>query len=294
LATETGFEIDWLKERFRFDSDARNQNVEQICIDYFQDDPILNIVDIGSGTGANGLYLIERFSQNQNWTFVELNPALANASIEKVYSFAQEKNYEIEIGKEHLLLQKGEQKIQIRIITESFLELEKHVDLQHTDLLTANAVFDLLNEEMLLALLQKLWQHQVAILSTINYEGMAFWPASKTDPIYIERYEAHMQRPQSFGQALGPQTMPTLIKMCEEHKKLFTAGESNWRIAEMDTTMHQLLLDYLKTGVLDMLETDEDKKDFLLWLQIRQNLARRYALQQMVFHQDIFIPSHHS
>lgn len=294
MATETGFEIGWLNERFRFDSQARNKNVEQICINYFQDDPVLNIVDIGSGTGSNGLYLMERFPQNQHWTFVELNPALANASIENIYSFAQEKAYEIEIGKEHLLLQKGQQKIQIRIITESFLEIENHVDLKQTDLLTANAVFDLLTESMLLTLLQKLWHNRVALLSTINYDGMAFWPASKADQIYIQLYEAHMQRPQAFGQALGPETMPCLIKICEAHKKLFTAGESNWQIAEIDITMHQLLLDYLKEGILEVIETDQSKKDFLLWFQIRQNLARRHALQQMVFHQDIFIPSHHS
>ena len=216
---------------------------------------------------------------------------MIEASKERIKDVAKERGYTISESDQQINLHRAQKSVAVQILQHSFLELETLPQLKQIDLLTAAAVFDLLNQSMLNQLVQTLAENQIALLSTINYEGIAFQPTHSSDARYIQFYEDHMVRPQHFGQSLGPKTLDALIQICKDLELEFHVGDSHWQIGNEDQRMHQFLLDYMEEGVGAMLNSETERKDFAQWLGIKQKLLQNKQLTQQIFHRDIFIPA---
>lgn len=288
MPTETGFNTDWLFERFAFDSKARNKTVEAACLDFLSSRSTLNIVDVGSGSGSSCLYLMQKIKQDQNWTFVELNAELAKASLERIASFAQTQNWTADSHDNSLFIHTPEKKVQIEVINKSFLELDKIVDLENVDLVTAAAVFDLLTEQMLTAFLELLNNQEVALLSTINYSGMRFATESKADYLYADLYSQHMQREQPFGRTVGADCHNVMEDFFRKKHVQVISGESNWEIGNEDKKMHAFLLDYMSNAVPEMLTSEREVALFEEWLIEKKQLSGSGQLSLEVMHHDFF------
>lgn len=289
MPTATDFQVEWLEGRFSFDAKARNKTVEQACLEHFSKRASLNIVDIGAGTGSNFRYFWNRFSQNQNWTFVELNPELAKVAKEKCIQFAQEQQFLVSNQRDRLIFQKGKQYRSVQILHQSFLELHQFLDLNTIDLITAGAVFDLLSTNMLDQFLSKIITSQTALLATINYTGMRFKHSTKRDQQYVQLYEAHMCRQQAFGRAIGPK-FPDYLKAFSNAKSIpLLMGSSHWIIGPNDHKMHQFLLDYMEKGLGEMLRDKTQRPDFQNWLAEKRSLSQQGRLELQVLHQDAFL-----
>ncbi len=284
--TETNFTIQWLKERFVFDSFARNKQVEKTCLDYFQDKNNMSILDIGSGTGASCIYFMEKISANQIWTMVELNPDLAKASLERITDFATKNAYIVQSTNRQIFMQKGRKFITVKVLQESFLELERFIDLGGIDWVTATAVFDLLTRDMFRKFITTLMGRKIPVLATINYEGMSIFPASDQNKHYTDLYSKHMQRLQDFGRTMGGDVTPNAIQFFQEKNSIYTLGESNWKISSKNTKMIQYLLNYMQAAISELLNTNDEKQAFKIWL------AEKYQqknLSMEVRHWDFFL-----
>lgn len=290
MATETNFQIGWLQERFDFDSQARNQVVEAACVNFFAQKNTIHIVDIGSGTASNFLYLSNRFPQNQYWTFIELNLDLIQAAKTNIEHFAQSNDYTLTEKEEIYFLKKQDKEISIQIKSVSFLDLSKAVDLKIVDLVCAGAVFDLLNVPMFEEMATSLLANEVALLATINYQGLLFKPAAVEDKKYIDYFEAHMTRPQHFGQAMGPSCTKHMLDFYRSKKINTVVGKSNWQIQTSDLSMRNYLLNYLEEGIEAMLSSMDEKMAFQDWFKQKKALLNLPAYSLIVAHQDIFAP----
>ncbi len=289
MSTETGFNTDWLEERFQFDSRARNVMVENHCFAHFSENKTLNILDLGSGSGSSFLYLSEKLSQNQNWTFVELNPTLAKASLDRISMIAFSNGWKVATYSSGLIIEGSAKRMKIEVLNHSFLELEKKVNLREFDLATAAAVLDLLTESMLHELLGLLNDYNIPLLATINYEGMKFTPSSPRDTLYIDLYGQHMQREQSFGRTLGPDCLKSIQTYCQTRNLKMKSGESNWLVGTKDLKMHTFLLDYMAGAIPEMLTSKREVAVFEQWLGEKGDRVKGEGLETTVFHFDVFV-----
>lgn len=286
--TETDFTIDWLSERFRFDCLARNKKVEQSCINYFQGQPVLSIVDIGAGHGSNFFYLFPKFTQHQNWTLVELNADLLEAALTRMAQFAKANKYPCKRTGQTIIFKAGNKEIRIRGIHASFMDLKQLIRLEATDLVTAGAVFDLLSITLFEQLAQQLINSNTPLLSTINYNGMAFSPQAEKDAYFIQLYGAHMQREQSFGNSMGPECTSLMLAFFERNNISVKVGESNWEITPGDVKMHHHLLHYLENAISEILFNQGEMVLFEQWIKEKKHLLETHLLNTNVFHQDLF------
>lgn len=287
--TETDFNIDWLAERYRFDVAARSKAVEQACFQHFRQYDRLRIVDIGAGTGSNFLYLSPKFPQHQEWTFVELNTALLKAALDRIQRYAKLQGWSFDRNGNTMQFSTGKQQVSIKSKHGSFLELRELVTLGNVDLVTANAVFDLLSLKLFEQFWRQLIKYKLPLLATINYLGMAFAPQGERDDFFIKKYEAHMQREQRFGQSMGPDCVQQMQTVFKKQGVDYFSGNSTWQIGQQDTKMHQFLLQYLEEAVTELLTSPEESASFAAWLANKKTLLAAQELELTVFHQDLFV-----
>jgi SAM-dependent methyltransferase len=289
LPTDTQFATDWLEERYRFDVAARNPKVEAACLQYFAQHPMVSIIDIGAGTGANFIYLSEKFPQSQQWALVELNPNLLKRARERLKIWAAAKGYTVREDGQSLDFRRNDQHIQVQLLQGSFLELSQLLQPDRYHLITASAVFDLLSEQMLSDLIQTFHQNRLALLTTLNYESMAYLPGDAEDKRWIELYEAHMQREQDFGKALGPRCSDFLENgYAQLPTGLTLRAPSRWQIEPADTFMHGHMLQFLEKSLLEMTSMGHSGRGLNEWLQRKKVQLQAQQLRLSVTHSDFF------
>ena len=289
--SQTGFEIDWLNERFRFDNAARNKKVEQAFLEFASTKQNVILVDIGAGTGANCIYFVDKIPQNQNWLLVERDTRFLTPTIERLNNFASQKGYDIELGGHTVLLKKNNKIVEIQVINDSFFRLENLVDLKNVDVVLAAAVFDLLSENQLKSLVKTLFDNRCALLATMNYAGMTFHPEIKIDRDFISVFEAHMNREQAFGRGLGKNVIDCLDHYFDALKSDYFKGESNWKLTSRDRKMHDFLFGFLDDSIHEMLQVQSDKNEFEAWLNEKRKNFEKHFLTIEVSHFDYFISS---
>ena len=164
IMSQVGFETAWLNERFKYDNAARNESVEQSFLDHFSGEKEMKIVDIGSGTGANCLYFLEKLTQNQKWFLVEKDVRFLDPTIERLTNHASKKGYRFEVKGAQLKIQTPSKIIEIHVINDSFFNLPKLLNLQEINTVMAAAVFDLLSEKQFRDFVSTVFENKTALL----------------------------------------------------------------------------------------------------------------------------------
>jgi len=282
-----GFTIPWLKERFKYDNAARNQKVEQALVHHFQWNEKLSIVDIGSGTGANCLYFMERLFKNQQWTLIEQDAALCEATIDQIERFLQDYNFFYSFDKNVFRIKVWESRVKIIILNASFFEMEDLVDWDETDVVMAAALFDVLTFEQFKSVVSPIIEKEIALFTTMNYQSMRFQPSDEKAIKYIQAYEDHMVREQSTGIAMGPNSSTLMEQFFEKHSLNLVKGESLWQLEKKDKKIKQYLLGFMEEALQTYL--DDPKEDFKNWLVDRKKEVEGNALSIEVSHMDYFL-----
>lgn len=284
-----GFAVDWLKERFNYDNAARNDEVEQAFLYHFRSKEKLYLVDIGSGTGANCLYFMERLFKHQDWTLIEKDAKLCEATKRRIERFLQDYNFFYNYADNVFRIKIWEYRVKITINNASFFDLERLVDLSATDVVLAAAVFDVLTAQQTTQLLETIFQSETSLLTTMNYAAMRLLPATAIDQQMVKAYEAHMLRQQAHGVALGSEVSEFLITFFKKNNQSFQSGESPWRLDRRSKRMHQYLLDFMRNAIGET--TTENAAVSILenWYADRSEKSREGALDIEVDHMDFFV-----
>ena len=285
---ENNFDIDWLAQRYPFDVEARNKAVEQTAIDYLKTRQFVTIIDVGAGTGSNCLYFLDKLKQDQSWIFIEKDPALAPALIQRLETYANFHKYNWSLEDGVYQMQTPFNQMTFKIISDTFLKIGQLADLSKVDLVVANAVFDLLPKVQISQFLDQLILNKIACLFTLNYTGMKFTPEDPFDQSYIDLYDTHMERPQSFGQAMGKKAVAHIIQSFEHANYTLQKGDSLWNIMEEDIKMHYYLLNFMDNALSELQYTPELQEYLPQWLKRKKDLVitRKQVLE--VMHLDLF------
>ncbi len=285
---EDNFDIDWLNERYPFDAEARNKALELKVKDHFSDKAELTFVDVGSGTGSNCLYFIDHFPQSQKWYLVEQNESFKKATIRRFKDYAAYHKYTFERKKNRLKISSVKKTVVVELINDSLLNLPQLLDLKKVDLVLANAVFDLFTAKQLTAFTELLIEHRLPFYTTLSYETMNFLPEDPFDDVFIDAYNAHMERPQKTGKALGKKAIRFMVDLFEKHKIRIETAPSTWRIESDDIKMHYYLLNFMENALGEMDLDASMMANFGRWTQRKKDLiiTRRQRLE--IGHLDIF------
>lgn len=275
----------WLDERYQYDIDARNNKVEQFCLNHFNNLLEINIVDVGSGTGSNFINLSEKFIQNQHWTFLEQDESLISHSLKRIKQKLASRGYIITQQNNKLIFQKSSRRITIQTVNGSLLDIDKLINLTNTNLITASAIFDLFSIEQFKVFSEQVHQEKVSVLSTLNYTSMHFEPSTASDDQFIKLYNAHMKREQSFGTGMGSDCYANMESYYAINNIATITGDSDWNLDNSAKTMHTFLLTFMADSIAEL---DNVPKNLQQWVKEKRELSAQARLKIIVSHGDTF------
>ncbi|MEZ4898341.1 MAG: hypothetical protein R2806_16005 [Saprospiraceae bacterium] len=259
----TGYQVKWLQDRYLYDAEARETHRLE---DWLEAHPqsVYRIYDLGAGLASNFRFWNSRIPSEQEWSLIEIDPVL------------------IEAGKAYL--PENNAQIRVQYAQGDFVAFLAH----HTppDLLLCNALLDVLTAEQMVFLLDYLWKHQVPLLASINYHGMEFNPSLPEDHPYVLAYEAHMERIQPSGRALGRSLDAFLTTIQGPYQVI--RDPSPWHIPADDPEMLFQILQFMAAAVPEVLPADKHSA-FEQWLQYRKSQVEAGQLNIRVHHYDAWI-----
>jgi hypothetical protein len=281
-------EEDWLEERYRLDAEARNKRVEHAVLEAFQRFPTLCVLDVGSGLGANARYYSRLFSSNQEWILVEKSKILSLRAISSLRFWAEANEWMTEELSEGLQIWLPEKEVRIKSINASFFHLSEIVDLSRINLVTANAVMDLISEDQFVTFAENLISYRIPLLATMNYESMYFEPEEEEDVEFIALYERHMKRSQEFGSALGPDSTRQIIDFSVKRGFPVIHGQSTWKIEYGDLKMMRFLFRFIHQALSENIRSKGERIRMEAWFRRKWQQVKSHKLKMVVEHSDIF------
>ena len=293
----TAFEppsFEWLLLRYDADRDARSQAVESLVHEHVEDRDLVRVLDLGAGAGAGLIYLAPRLPvPRQEWTLIDRDPALAERVRTGVGMF-QRRIPGIEHRVDEILF--DDNHVTYQTLSSDFLSPACPIYDQPVDLVVAHALFDLRSADELdrfLALAMSRWHDaQPAFYFTIHLDhGFALTPEHPDDDRVRALFHAHMQRPQSFGRALGPDSASVLLTSLRAVGLEVVHAPSPWRIGARETAFLQANLDFVEDAARDMIvdgDTFMRMDELERWLAQRRDAIAAEALTMEIAHQDIW------
>lgn len=273
--------------RHIYDAKARNKDVQRQAVDLLNKKHILHILDVGAGLGANVRYYAPLFPCHQDWTLVEQDKHLAQEALTELCGWAEGNGWMISRAAKRIRLVKADQMIIVRVIITSFLTQPFPTELGRLDLVTANAVFDLISETQFLGFARQLAGLRVPLLATLNYTGMSIIPTEEDDLMSISLFEKHMTRRQGFGRAMGSGCAPKMISILEDLGYTVVTGQSLWQMTNHDSRMLRFLLRFIEKAVPEVLSTQAKRKRFEIWISNKRKQETKGNLTLTIHHIDL-------
>jgi SAM-dependent methyltransferase len=216
------FAADWLARREPYDRRARNPRVLDAVVASLQHTSVLEIVDLGCGTGAMLRELVPRFAAPQNWRLVDNDPDLMGRIA------ASDAPSGITVTAMPLDLSR---------------DLEAALD-RSLDLVVTSALLDLVSEAWLERLAVEIAARGLPFYAALSYDGRTeFAPADPFDGAIIAALNTHQRTDKGFGPALGPDAASSAIARLKSLGYAVVHGPSDWVLAPHDADMQLALLD---------------------------------------------------
>ena len=246
------FSADWLALREPVDHRSRNLSLQNQVVDFFnQAKPIapglIQITDLGSGTGSNLRALAPHFGPMQSWTLVDYDADLLRAARTTLLSWADgvldsnPANPRGAVGHfsgsiEPLVITKNMKKIAVQFRYADLLADYRSILNEPADLITAAAFFDLVAEPWLTEFCATLTK---PLYTVLTYDGKETWgPPNAFDAEVLRAFHAHQSTDKGFGVALGPRGAERLQSLLQTRGFTTACAPSPWR---MDNRDHALI-----------------------------------------------------
>lgn len=264
-----GFESDWLSLRRSADARARTASTEALLrgltrLGERNRSAPLDIVDLGSGSGSNALYLMPRLAaagiHRQRWVLVDSDTNLLDEAVAAVKEEAERASDAIGA------------RLEIGIAT-CRADLSTHMDavpLKDAQLVTSSALLDLVSRDWITDLAARLEHCRVgATLMTLLIDGRVEWSPEEPrhDDEMMAAFHGDMRRDKGFGPALGADAITTFGRAMVASGNTVQCFDSAWRLDERDTGLQKR---YLEDIAKALRTTDVDAKLLEEWYARRQ------------------------
>ncbi|MDP2868632.1 hypothetical protein [Methyloversatilis sp.] len=240
---DTLFDAGWLALRRPADTAARVDTLNRLAHDWLRARAgrPLRLIDLGSGSGANPRYLAPRLPGPQHWQLVDHDPALL--------ALAQ--------GSCGLLCDSDGRPADVNTLLRS-LHMLSEDDFAGSDLVSASALIDLVDEGWLVRFADACAYAGCAVLITLSVDG--HWViedgevADPDDAFVRTAFNAHQQRnkgagaasaasdgvDRNAGPALGARAAPRLATLLEAQGFRVTLAYSPWLLHAADAGQRAL------------------------------------------------------
>ena len=276
---------DWLLKRYQYDAYAKNSYIQKSLLDFFRNHSSIRVIDLGAGMGSNFYYYRDLFPPLQSWWLLDNDLSLLDKNATKIWEKGHEEGYQLKKEQKAMVITGKNKEFTIHNTHSSILDLKNAINLEEIDLVMDNAVFDLFSSDDFKLVADLCASYEVPFLSTLNYKGMKFNPASRDDDTMIRLYEDHMQRAQDSGKsAMGPECCIRMKEILVDTGMEAINGTSRWNIPAEDKDMLLYYLEFMEEALKTM---DIDNESLEEWLQTKRQMVKEKQVALEVYHEDI-------
>jgi len=271
MESEEKLNINWLNSRHQFDKRARNDQLLSQAMLYLTQFTSPIVVDLGSGTGNNTLNLIDYLPLNCELVLVEQHAHLLEQSRQRILVANQHThNHNFCFIHQNL---------------HQWLNKESNYNM-----LCTNALFDLFTTSELNNFLHQIESHCRAVYSTLNYEGICFFPNDPLDTVYISQFEKHMCRQLDRGKPLGPAVFNKVSAFVSNSSTLsLHSAISYWEIDSATPDFMKMNFEFYRRGIEPYLDSPAAHRQFDTWLNNKRLQLEQSSLRLQVKHRDFLI-----
>ncbi len=224
----SSFSVEWLQLREPVDTAARNPELTDRLLDWRQQQGLLSVLDLASGTGANSRFLAPLLGGVQHWWLVDHDPEL----------LAQGKEAAMQPWS-HTRDHCHQEWLQLDLVHDW-----NQLPLQEVQLVTASALLDLVSANWLAQLAQRCGQWQATVFMVLSYDGGILWePVLAGDEMLRVWVNDHQRTDKGFGPALGPDAVATLALLLRKQGYEVMVRPSPWRLKPEQVAIQTVLLD---------------------------------------------------
>lgn len=213
--SETAFAPDWLALREPVDHAARDPGLMAKAAACVKSGGL--ILDLGSGTGSTARAFARAGHVGLRWRMLDSDPALLN------------------IARAH------------HPTAECVIGDVANVDglpLDGVSLITASALFDLMSQDWVSAVLHRAAVQGVPIYAALSYDGAMSWaPPDDCDRAVSAAFNLHQRRDKGTGPALGPDSGMRFAELARARGWRVDTAESPWHIGPEHAALHEMLID---------------------------------------------------
>ncbi|WP_280561667.1 MULTISPECIES: class I SAM-dependent methyltransferase [unclassified Chromohalobacter] len=278
MNTAGTFSESWLAQREQADHDARATAPMQAAVDWLatrERQVPWQLLDLGSGSGANVRYLAPRLPGPQHWHLLDHDDALLGHAVERCHSLRDNAGTPLRVT----TYQRD-----LHALDASWFA--------GIDLVSASALCDLVSATWVEALADACAAHRAATLITLNVDGNIRF---QTDDVAVNDAEdawlfeilaAHQRRDKGLGPALGTTAPQTLIAAFTARGFHIVNAESTWRLTPAQRPLALNLIDGWAAAARE--QAPHDRQRIERWWQRRREALYRGHLDLHVGHRDLF------
>src|SRR5436190_19233194 len=161
----------WLALRESADFAARSARLADATAQRLASRDPVRVVDLGTGTGSNLRYLIDRLPPRQEWLLVDRDARLLTELGERMRAWATPRGYEVCRDGDALIVRREGRECRIETREKDLGVLGDDEIVRGRHLVTASALLDLVSEEWLRTLAAHCRAHRCAALFALTYNG---------------------------------------------------------------------------------------------------------------------------
>jgi len=230
----TGFSADWLTLREAADHRARSNEIAEALSARFTQRPLLRVIDMGCGTGANLRATAPLLPEQQTWRLIDHDPKLLAAARERLTQWADR----IATDGDRMILEAGGKRIEVELHQ---CDLNNDLDAAlgpEADLITSSAFFDLVSVPFMQRLAAAVVARKAVFHAVLTYNGRQRWsPRHPSDNAVIAAFHRHQVRDKGFGLAAGPTAAMELANQFRAIGYSVLEGDSPWQLDTGDAAL---------------------------------------------------------
>ncbi len=275
----SGFTAEWLALREPVDHRSRSPRITAAVRDWAtarwsRTGRPLRIIDLGTGTGSNCRFLCEQLPLPQTWRLVDRDASLLETAANR-----------LDRGRNGRGLPPTILQVEMEVLDLTETDLTTLV--ADADLVTGSALFDLVSERSLRALLGTVARPGHAFLATLTYDGRMRWALADPDDALVGRLvNQHQLSDKGFGPALGASAPDLLEELIKESNGKTKKSDSDWILGPDDAPLQEMLLPTWALAARAVAPNESPAIE--AWLQRRMAAVSTIGSLLVVGHRDLF------